>query len=282
MTDRPAGGRESRALRLGPWPFVTLHVFIRRGRRLVWRARDHRKGLSPADRGVAAQRQPPWRRRWFNWLIGFLFAAGSTLFALGAALSLFPAGAAAASPLAINLTFFAGSVPFTIAGYLQHFQSANAGAFPGEARGRRVALIGWRPRQAGWLSTLAQFAGTVAFNFNTGDAIRPPAGWLALDVAVWAPGFAGSILFLVAGYLAFIETCHAWWRWAPRDESWRLAAVNLAGCVFFLMSSIIAFGPGEPAPARLVWQSNVWLLLGSLCFLAGGGLLMREARRAPA
>lgn len=273
-------GPRGRAREHGAWPFVTLRAIRRHGRDLIWRARDHRKGLSPADRG-AHQAQPLWRRRWFNWLIGLLFALGSALFALGCVLALLPQPLT--SMTVNNLVFFAGSIPFTIAGYLQHFQSANAGDFDsGEARPTvRVALIGWRPRAPGWISTFSQFLGTIAFNFNTGDAIDAPAGWLAQDLSIWAPGFVGSVLFLISGYLAFIEVAHRYWRWAPTDPQWRLVFVNLAGCVFFMISSTLAYVPAGPEPAWIGWSANVWLLLGSLCFFIGAVMTMQEAERAP-
>lgn len=64
---------------------------------------------------------------------------------LGAALSLFPRPPIA--PGATNVIFFAGSVPFTTAGYLQLLQAANAPEPETEpefeaAPAGRIALIG--------------------------------------------------------------------------------------------------------------------------------------------
>ena len=60
-----------------------------------------------------------------------IFAVGSLLFAVASVLSLWPQLAAMCSlnSTAINAIFFAGSIPFTTAGYLQLFQAANAGEF---------------------------------------------------------------------------------------------------------------------------------------------------------
>lgn len=267
----------------GPWPFVTWRSSLRDGRRFIWRARDHRKGLAPADRGEDGLPPPLWRTRGYNQLIGLLFAIGGLLFAAGSALSLLPPAQLPASPVTVSIIFFMGSAPFTIAGYLQHFQSANAGSLTRTAEAGvpgRIALIGWRPDTPGWISTLAQFAGTIAFNFNTGDGIRAPAGWLAQDAEIWAPDFIGSVLFLISGYLAFIEYGHAYWSWKPHALSWRLVSVNLAGCVFFMISAILAWVPDGPEPGWIQWSSNLWLLSGSLAFLAGGLLTIQEASGA--
>ena len=67
-------------------------------------------------------------QRHLNRRIGLLFAFGASLFMLGGILSLLPALAAHLSLEAssLNIIFFAGSIPFTTAAYLQLFQAANA------------------------------------------------------------------------------------------------------------------------------------------------------------
>ena len=96
-----------------------------------------------------------------NWWIGIIFALGSLLFAVASVLSLNPALAKAWSldSMQINAIFFAGSIPFTIAAYLQLYQAANAGEFSPDASPapRRRAIIGWRPHDIGWLSSALQF-----------------------------------------------------------------------------------------------------------------------------
>ena len=57
---------------------------------------------------------------------------------------------------AVNRIFFTGSVPFTVAAYLQLFQAANASEFPrptAQTAGRRE-FFRWRPRDIEWLSNL--------------------------------------------------------------------------------------------------------------------------------
>lgn len=262
----------------GPAPFVTFRAFLHRGRRVIWRARQHRKGLSALPGAGAA---PFWQTPAWNWWTGAIFAVGSLLFMLGATLSIVP------NPLAawqVGAVFFAGSIPFTTAGFMQNFQAANAGAFsldpPATTAPRRVRLIGWKPGELGWLSTVTQFAGTVAFNFNTFDAIDPPPAWYVQDLTIWVPGMIGSVLFLVSGYLAFMETSHGWWSWRPRDLDWRIVSVNLLGCVFFMTAGVLAYVPRGPEPGWIAVAANAHLWLGALCFLIGAVLMMVESAQS--
>lgn len=264
----------------GPWPFITLRRYTLDGHHFVWLARRWRKGL--AGSLGAQERGPFWRTPAYNWSNAALFAVGSLLFMLGSVLSLLPS-ADAPHILTINIVFFAGSVPFTIAAYMQHFQAANAPEFaPGTdatTGRRRISLIGWHPRSAGWWSTIAQFVGTIDFNVNTFDALHAPRGWFADDVVVWLPGMLGSILFLVSSYLAFVETSHAYWSWRPASLDWQIVFANLAGSVAFMTASTLAYDPPGPEAAWLTDVANVHLFVGALGFLIGAALMMKESRR---
>ena len=158
-----------------------------------------------------------WIPKDLNWWIGVIFAFGSALFAAGSVLTI-GASLGQHQSLDPNVIFFAGSIPFTTAAYLQLFQAANAGdpAQPDPSAPKRRAVFGWKPLEIGWLSCALQFLGTLLFNANTFDAMLPGLGWLQQDLAVWIPDFVGSILFLASGYLAFGETCHTYWAWKPR------------------------------------------------------------------
>ena len=264
----------------GPWPFVTLRTYTIAGHRFTWLARAERKGIEGSLR--VQERGPVWRRPEYNRSIAALFALGSLLFMLGAALSLLPPSAAPPTA-AINMIFAAGSVPFTLAAYLQHFQAANAPAFtpdPATHPGRRrISLIGWHPRSAGWWSTLTQLVGTLDFNFNTFDALRAPDGWFAQDLVIWVPGMLGSIMFLVSSYLAFIETSHGYWSWRPASLDWQIVFANLAGSVAFMTASTLAYVPPGHEAAWIGDVANVHLFVGGLGFLAGAVLMFRESRR---
>ena len=108
----------------GPWPFITQRIYCRRDHlHVVWRSRDHRKGLRRAKSGKlltvsAVLLRCMWMPQQLNWWIGIVFAAGSLLFLLGSVLSLTPGLATKWSLDAtrINAIFFTGSIPFTTAG----------------------------------------------------------------------------------------------------------------------------------------------------------------------
>ncbi len=223
--------------------------------------------------------------RQLNWWIGIVFALGSLLFAVASVLSLVPALARMGSldSKEINAIFFVGSIPFTIAAYLQLFQAANAGEFadgnvPGSSR---RLYVGWQPKNIGWLSSGMQFAGTILFNINTFDAMNPSVFWFWQDLEIWAPNIVGSILFLASGYLAFIEVCHAYWAWKPENVSWWVVFTNLLGCVGFMGSALFAIVLPGPVNMGALTLSAVFMLLGSIGFLVGSLLMLPEAIAQP-
>ena len=219
----------------------------------------------------------PWK---LNWWIGGIFALGSLLFAAASVLSLSPALAARFSleTLSINAIYFAGSIPFTVAAYLQLFQAANVVPLQiaHAEKSERFRVFGWKPYDAGWLSCALQFVGTILFNFNTFDAMIPSLTWFEEDLVVWAPNIIGSILFLASGYLAFIETCHGYWSWQPWSISWSVVFINLLGCAGFLISALLSiFLPGPP-DAAMVTLAVAFTLQGAICFLVGSLLMLPE------
>src|SRR6516164_1161011 len=123
----------------GLWPFVSRRIYRHySGSHHAWQSRHHRKGLSVFEplellplhvlirRGV-------WMPKDLNWWIGVIFAFGSALFAAGSVQAIGASLGRLQSPdpnliqsLDPNLIFFASSIPFTAAAYLQLFQAANA------------------------------------------------------------------------------------------------------------------------------------------------------------
>jgi hypothetical protein len=270
----------------GPWPFVTRRIHRRAdGSLTVWSSRHHRKKLilPEAVKAVAIAETillSLCMPRKLNWWIGTIFAVGSFLFALASVLSLAPGLAASWSikSSGINVIYFAGSIPFTTAAYLQLFQAANASQFP-ESRsrsGRRVSLVGWRPRDIGWLSCAFQFIGTILFNFNPFDAMVPSLTWFEQDLVIWLPDIVGSILFLLSGYLAFGETCHSCWAWQPRSLSWWIVFVNLLGCVGFMASALLSIVLPGPENVEAVTLAVAFTLQGAICFSVGSLLMLPE------
>jgi hypothetical protein len=271
----------------GPRPFVTRRVFKRSDGSLTeWHSRHHRKGLVRQEvaRAEAINRlliRCLWMPAKLNWWIGMIFALGSLLFAAGSVLSLSSTLAARLSleTESINAIFFAGSIPFTVAAYLQLFQAANASPFALSDSGAKggIKLVGWKPKDIGWLSCALQFPGTVLFNFNTFDAMIPSLTWFEEDLVIWVPNIVGSMLFLASGYLAFAEACHGYWGWQPRRISWWCVFINLLGCVGFLISALFSIVfPGPPDEA-MVTLAVVFTLQGAICFFIGSLLTLPEA-----
>jgi len=266
----------------GPWPFISRHVLVwASGERTVRYSRHHRKELRERDPGEAIKwLRCLWMPGRLNWWIGVVFSFGALFFMLGSIVVLMPslARAWALEANTVNGIFFVGSVPFTIAAYLQLFQAGNAGAFTPqrESGARSVVIIGWLPQQIGWLSCALQFVGTLLFNLDTFDAMLPGMDWLQQDLAIWAPNFIGSILFLASGYLAFIETSHAHWSWQPNSLSWWVTFINFLGCVAFMISAIFAFVPPSVPGFDAASISVVFTLIGGACFFTGSLLMLPE------
>jgi hypothetical protein len=271
----------------GPWPFVSRQVYRRPdGSHRTWRSRDHRKKLparTPSGRAAIGTLliRSAWNPTRLNWWIGVVFALGSMLFMLGSALILYPSLAQQWSFDAetINIVFFAGSIPFTIAAYLQLYQAANAGEFSthGVTSHPRITWFGWEPRNIGWLSCALQFVGALMFNLNTFDALLPDLDWLQQDLAIWVPDVAGSILFLASGHLAFAETGHVHFSWRPASLSWWITLINLLGCVAFMISAVYAFVPSATQASDAVTISVAFTFIGAAGFLTGALLLLPEA-----
>jgi hypothetical protein len=272
---------------IGPWPFTTRRTYLRPdSSRVVWQSRHHRKGLpvvisATSETKTAKLIRCLWMPGKLNWWIGVIFAAGSSLFLTGSLLTLTPALAQTWSfdATSINRIFFSGSIPFTIAAYLQLFQAANVAKFsPDGRRVRRQSIVwfGWRPHAIGWLSCVLQFMGTLFFNINTFDGMLPGLGRLQQELAIWMPNFLGSVLFLSSGYLAFIETCHTHWAWKPISISWWVTFINLLGCMGFMISALFAFVAPWATNFDAATVSVAFTLIGAIGFLIGSLLLLPE------
>ena len=224
-----------------------------------------------------------WAPRSRGWWIAVLFAIGSILFALGA----LPPYADAVGATTTAVTFFVGSIFFTSAATLQYREAvddlgeaveAAGGAAPG-ARRRRWFV--WAPQHLGWSASAVQLAGTLWFNLSTGAAIPPDLTASMADARVWRPDALGSIAFLVASTLAWVEVCRGWWAWRPRSLSWWITVANLIGSIAFGASAIASYVVPSTDSLRNVALSNLGTFVGALCFLAGAILLLPERVAAP-
>ena len=251
-------------------PFVTRERYaLPDGSHRTWNSRRHRKTGRPEEHreGVA---RPWWRPGLIGWWVAFLFMIGSVAFVLGP----FPPYDAAVSASTVAMTYFVGSLFFTSAGYLQFVQTINA-APEGEVP-RRHRLLAWQPHRIDWWSAAVQSLGTLAFNRSTFNAMDAALSTHQQERLVWAPDMLGSIAFLVASTLAWIEVCGGWWGWHPRETPWRIVALNLVGSVAFLVSAVAAYI--EPSTGEIVSLplANLGTFVGAVCFLLGAMLLIPE------
>jgi hypothetical protein len=161
------------------------------------------------------------------------FAAGSLCFLIGP----FPGYAQLVGARADALTFFVGSILFTIGGALQ-------------------AWLAWPERGAAWWAAVIQSAGTLFFNVTTFQALDTAISNPDYDRLVWRPDALGSICFLVSGVIAY----RAGRGWIP--------FVNLLGCVFFGISAIAGYVVPESGSILDLAAANWNTALGAACFFA--------------
>jgi hypothetical protein len=206
------------------------------------------------------------RDRWMAWL----FIVGSSLFALGAV----PFYAEAVGLGLCAVTFFVGSLFFTSAAFLQYREAV--AVLPAVGDTRRRSFWVWAPRNLGWLACAVQLAGTLWFNWSTGNALRVNLSAAATDQRVWRPDAMGSIAFLLASGLALRDAGRTVVAGRPKPRTWRIGVINLAGSVAFGISAIAAFvvpSSGEVWNAEL---SNLGTLVGAVCFLLGAVLMLNS------
>lgn len=160
-----------------------------------------------------------------------------------------------------GVVFFAGSVFFTLA----------AGLELREATVRRGRRWGNDPS---WWSTAIQFAGTLLFNVNTFEAMQDGLSTQQENRLIWAPDLVGSACFLVSAALAYRVANESRVRGAQRGREWRMAAVNLAGCVFFGASAVASYVVPSSGSMLDLAAANWCTALGALCFFIGALLLL--------
>jgi hypothetical protein len=184
------------------------------------------------------------------------FVLGSTCFVIGP----FPGYAQLVGDSADAVTFFVGSILFTIGGALQSWL-----AWP-ERRSRDGGRAAW------WASTV-QSAGTVFFNVSTYQAMHTALTSSEYNKLVWRPDWRGSICFLVSGAITYRSSPRRGWHgWLPAraGAGWWQSSVNLLGCVFFGISAVAGYV--VPATGSMLDQAaaNWNTSLGAACFLACG------------
>lgn len=204
-----------------------------------------------------------------SWWIAVLFSVGSVCFLVGP----MPWYVALVGGQADGATFFVGSLLFTGAAALQWLEAVNSPA------PRRVRLLSWEPHRIDWWSTGVQLLGTLAFNATTWRALDTAVHSPAYDRAVWRPDAYGSVCFLIAGYLAYVEVARRPLGRPPRTLEGGIVTVNLLGCVAFGAAAVASYV--LPVTGAVLDQglADLATSIGAAAFLVGAVLLVPEARR---
>jgi hypothetical protein len=185
------------------------------------------------------------RERW----MALFFATGSLCFLVGP----FPGYAELVGAEADAITFFVGSILFTIGGALQ-------------------TSLAWHERgSAPWWTATVQSAGTLFFNVTTYQALHTSISNDDYNRLVWRPDALGSVCFLISGVIAY--------RARHRGDGWE-PAVNLLGCVFFGISAVAGYVVPSTGSILDLAAANWNTALGAACFLACALATLRSGRSA--
>ena len=223
---------------------------------------DHtagRRGTTAGDPSRAPDHVRRLRREAWGFAIGSLcFLAGSL-----------PFYADWAGTVWTNVTFFVGSIFFTLAALIQLVLS-----------GRRPPRGGTnRADRSDWWSAAIQFAGTLLFNASTLAALlaaiaRPDAVGVG-----WRPDAWGSVAFLVSSALAVVATRERERLWDRDARTWHGTGLNLLGSIAFGVSAVAAYV--VPTTGDLVSEqwTNLGTAIGALCFFTAAILSRRTIHR---
>jgi hypothetical protein len=199
---------------------------------------------------------------WMAWA----FALGSLCFLIGP----LPGYATLVGATADAVTFFAGSILFTIGGGLQTWLAAP---------GRRTDAAG----RAAWWAATVQSLGTLFFNVTTFRALDVTLSNPSYDKLVWRPDAYGSVCFLVSGAIAYRASARRGWLPLHGGSGWWQPAVNLLGCIFFGIAAIAGYVVGSTSSLLDQAAANLNTSAGAACFLACAVATAREqGRTAPA
>ena len=193
--------------------------------------------------------------------MAFFFAAGSTCFLVGP----FPGYADLVGPSADAVTFFVGSILFTLGGGLQTWI-----ALP-----ERHCADGGR---AAWWTATIQSVGTLFFNVTTYQAMHTPLSNPEYDRLVWRPDALGSVCFLVSGAIAYVASPRRGWLPMRGNPAWWEASTNLLGCILFGISAVAGYLVPSTGTILDLAAANWSTAAGAACFLACALATLRSGR----
>lgn len=199
------------------------------------------------------------RREAWGFMIGSLcFLAGSL-----------PFYASWAGPVGTNVTFFAGSVFFTLAALIQLTLSGRS------VPHREMS----KPDLVDWWAAAIQFAGTLLFNLSTGVALAAAITQPDAVGVGWRPDAWGSLAFLISSFLAIVATKDRTRLWDPHARTWHGTGLNFIGSVAFGVSAVGAYVlPSTGDLANDAW-ANGGTAIGAICFFLAAVLSRRPIHR---
>jgi len=214
-----------------------------------------------------------------TWWVAILFMIGSACFVAGSAVSLYFEHSF--SSLAINMTFFIGSLFFTAAAYGQYLEVINADitneAYLAAGKTEWIWWA-WRSRNLGFIASASQLAGTFLFNINTFNCFYEGLSYIAMDIVIWLPNLIGSVLFLVAAGFAWLEIFHDKQVKAFYSVTWWIVWINILGSILFQRSAFRSFvhvDSGELVNEMIALRATLY---GAVCFFIGAYLLIIEMK----
>lgn len=225
----------------------------------------------------------PWLHFWkpssLTWWVAVLFTIGSALFSVGGYATTFPQNTPEVlmTGMTVDWIFFIGSLFFTSAAFCQLLEAINATDTDGLYANEKPPSLFWQPNRIGYMASLIQFIGAIMFNFNTGHVFIHNLNWIEQDVLIWSPNIIGCICFLIASRLAYMEVCHSYWGWQPRNIEWWITLLNLLGSIGFMISALYSLpvAPGDSS-VTFSWLSALFTFQGAVCFLIASYLLLPE------
>jgi hypothetical protein len=179
------------------------------------------------------------------------FGVGSACFFVGP----FPGYAQLVGARADGITFFVGSLFFTVGGALQTSSAYGRRHEPGAGR-------------AAWWAAVVQSAGTLFFNASTFRALDTAFSNPSYNRLVWRPDALGSLCFLASGTVAYLASPRRAVLPRRAGRGWWMASVNLLGCIFFGISAVAGYVVPSTGSVLDLAAANWNTSLGAACFLA--------------
>jgi hypothetical protein len=273
------------------------------GSRYTWQARQHRKGAGPrtlvADRvglripgaGAPIRTADPWRRFWaperLAWWVAVVFIVGSAFFVVGATGSLIPSAFGDKTRMSVfaEANYFLGATLFTVGIYAQLLEGLNAderlGADPQHYPRSRFRWFVPQPADLARLEILIPLVfliGSLVFNYETIDSLGSALG-LIPELGLWQTSLLGSVFFLLAGVLQYLEAGDRCFSLEPRDVSWWIGVLFIVGGIGFVIGCLPGLHtPGLPTAKQGSGPAivKVGFLIGGIAYLIGSYLMLPE------